>query len=105
MQRLRKSMKSFGKAALAALLSGLILLLTVAAPCASLHQRLHNDGCGASDACVLCMMMQGHLDCAAPAPVQDSFVSLFIGLTPAITPAAILQVDLRLSPCRAPPCC
>jgi hypothetical protein len=105
MQRFRESIKGFARPALAALLIAALSLLTVAAPCACLHQRLHNDGCGASGGCVLCMMIQGHLDCPLPPPIQDSFVSVLIGLTPALNSAGILQVDLRLAPTRAPPCC
>ena len=105
MQWFLRSLKRSGKAALAALLAGVISLLTMAAPCDSLHQRLHSDGCAAGHACVLCMMIQGQMDCAAPAPVQDSFVSVIIGLAPAMDSAEMLRVDLRLSPSRAPPCC
>jgi hypothetical protein len=95
--------KRSGKAALAALLIGVISLSTGAAPCASLHHLLHEDGCGSCHACVLCMMIQGQMDCAAPAPILDSFVSMLVGLTPAIYSAGIPQIDLRLSPSRAPP--
>jgi hypothetical protein len=102
-RQLLKSRKVSGKAAWAALLIGAILFLTAAAPCASLHHRLHEDVRGAGHACFLCMMMQGQMDCAAPAPVQDSFVSVLIGLTPAVNSARIVQADLRLSPSRAPP--
>jgi hypothetical protein len=98
-------MKRSGKAALTALLMGMISLSTAAAPCASLHHRLHEEGCVAGHACVLCMMVQGQMDCAAPAPVQDSFVSVLVGLTPAVNSEGTVQVDLRLSPSRAPPCC
>ena len=98
-------MKRSGKAALAALLIAMISLLTMAAPCASLHQRLHGDGCVAGHVCLLCMMIQGQMDCPAPAPVQDSFVSILIGISPAADSAGICRVDLRLSPSRAPPGC
>jgi hypothetical protein len=100
---LTNGVKHSGKAALAVLLIGVFSLLTVAAPCASLHHRLHEDGCDSGHACVLCMMIQGQMDCAAPAPVLDSFVSVLTGLTPAIFSAGIPQIDLRLSPSRAPP--
>lgn len=102
-QRFLKNKKGAGKAALAAVLTGAILLLTVAAPCASLHQRLHDDGCAAGLACALCMVVQGQMDCATPPPVLDYFVAAFICLTPLVDPAGIRQVDLRLSPSRAPP--
>jgi hypothetical protein len=97
-------MKGFRKAALAALLIGVTSLLPVAAPWASLHQRLHDDGCGGGGACALCMMIQGQMDFAAPAPIQDTFVSVFIGMTPVVNSAETPRVDLRLSPSRAPPC-
>jgi hypothetical protein len=96
-------MKCSGKAVLAALLIGVFSLFALAAPCASLHQQLHRDGCGTGDACFLCMMIQGQVDCHAPAPVQDSFVSVLIGLAPAKDSAGTVQPDLRLTPSRAPP--
>jgi hypothetical protein len=101
----QNGMKGFGKPALAAFLIAVISFLTVAAPCASLHQRLHHERCGDCATCVLCMMIQGHMDCPAHAPIQDSFVSILINQTPPLNSAEILQVDLRLASSRAPPHC
>jgi hypothetical protein len=96
-------MKRSGKAALAVVLTAGILLLTGASASASIHQRLHQDGCGMGDGCVLCMMIQGQVDFQTPAPIQDCFVSEFLGLTPTLVSGGIHQVDWRLSPSRAPP--
>jgi hypothetical protein len=102
-QHFLKRMRRAGKAALAALLIAIIAFLTAGATCASLHQRLHGDNCDAGHACVLCMMIHGQMDCAAPAPVRDCFVSVVTVLNSSAESAAMPRVDLRLAPSRAPP--
>jgi hypothetical protein len=92
------------------LLIAVMSFLTVVAQCPSLHEKMHchhdGDKDGACDTCVVCMMAQGHMDCPAPAPIQDSFVSILIpSPPPAINSTPILRADLRLAPGRAPPLC
>ncbi|HXR09014.1 MAG TPA: hypothetical protein VN765_16865 [Candidatus Acidoferrum sp.] len=103
MQRFRHCIKRLARPAFTAFLAAALLLLTAAAPSASLHQRLHNGSHATGDGCLLCMMAQGHLDFPSPAPILGIFTPVCIALTPATQTAAVLQVDLRLAPSRAPP--
>jgi hypothetical protein len=105
MHWLQKHFKGFGKPALAALLVVVMTFLTLAAPCTSLHQQLHHDGPSTCETCVLCAMMHGNVDCPIPAPIQSSFVSNLVSLTPAIKSVGMFQIDFQLAPSRAPPCC
>jgi len=99
----QKGIKRFSQPALAALLIAVMSFLTMAAPCASLHERMHHERGGDCSTCALCTMLQGHLDCPAPAPLQSAFVFILIGLTSAIYSPGIRKVDLRLARGRAPP--
>jgi hypothetical protein len=105
MQRFKNGIKRLGKPAVAALLIAVMSFLTIAAPCVPLHQQLHHAGHDACDNCVLCTMIQGHVDCPVPVPVLSEFVPAVLDLTPAADSTAVHQVDLRLSPGRAPPAC
>jgi hypothetical protein len=102
-QHFLKRMRRAGTAALAVVLIAMISLLTAGATSASLHQRLHGDDYDAGHACILCMMIHGHMDCAAPAAVRDGFVAIVTSFASPAASAATPRVDLRLSPSRAPP--
>ena len=99
----RNGLKSFGKPALAALLIAVMSFLTIAAPCAPLHQQLHHANHGDCDTCVLCTMMHGNVDCSAPALASKAFVFSFVSPAPTVHFVAPPEVDIRLGPSRAPP--
>ena len=56
--------KSHGKAALAALLVALVLLLDALAACPELHELIHHDAGKADHDCAVTMFAHGHVDAA-----------------------------------------
>jgi hypothetical protein len=92
----------FGKAALAASLVGLVLLLNAMAASSSLHKLIHHDADKADHECAITMFAHGQVDSAA-------------GDVPVSTPTFLIETSLpaelsvfsaaveNLPPGRAPP--
>jgi hypothetical protein len=70
-----------------------------------LHNRLHPEHGRSNQPCLLCLMVQGHMDCSAVPPIKDIFILRAYALAPVVELQEIGQIDLRLSPSRAPPFC
>jgi hypothetical protein len=88
--------------ALAAVLAGLWLALSLAAPCNAWHARAHSDGSANPSACALCLLLQSQVSAAethvaAAAPPQFSEALL------AASETRRIFVPFLLPPGRAPP--
>jgi hypothetical protein len=103
LQRNWKKLTGRGQQALATMLISLLLLLTASSAYASLHQRIHSENPDASHTCVICLLLQGHIDSADIVSAQCHFVLGQISSAPPVDTVAKSNIDLRLCPSRAPP--
>jgi hypothetical protein len=98
-----KKLTSFGKPALAALLTGLFLLLTTSSGSALIHKHLHAEGSGASHTCVICLLAQGQVDSSVAAPAPGPILIPLIDSVPVAYTVPKQDILLPLSASRAPP--
>jgi hypothetical protein len=100
--------RPFGKvfnAASALLLVMLILFVTAAGACPSLHKLIHADSHAADHNCAITLFAKGHVSSLPTAPVCASFIIRFLDDRPLENTVAHSVSDVRLSPGRAPPAC
>lgn len=74
MQRAARHFSLPGKAVIASLLAGLVLLLDAMAVCPALHELIHQDAQSAQHECAVTLFAHGQVDSAAvdvpvPAPI------------------------------------
>ena len=65
MQLVRRQFQRHGKAIIASLLAGLVLLLDAMAACPQLHELIHNDAGSAEHQCAVTLFAHGQVDSAA----------------------------------------
>ena len=65
MPHIRRQWVRFGKAALAALLVGVVLLLDAMAACPALHELIHKDAGHSDHQCAVTVFAQGKVDFTA----------------------------------------
>jgi len=91
------------KSALAGLLVGLILLLTLASTCHWLHNQLHASADHDQTPCAVCTIAKGQLDAPVVA-VSEVFASLSVAWTvPSFQTAPLCAIDVSVAPSRGPP--
>ncbi len=91
------------KAALAALLSFLLLLATTLSASQALHQSLHRDSAANGHVCLICSLVKGQVNMAAVACVLALAVFYYLGNLRLSSTAVVPGFDYRFSPSRAPP--
>jgi hypothetical protein len=103
LQENRKNLSGYGKSVLAALLTGLFLLLTASSGSALIHKHLHAESGDATHHCVVCLLAHGQFDSVDSAPPQAH--ATFTLNEPAVFARQIFKqnICLLLSASRAPP--
>lgn len=91
------------RAALAALLSFLIVASAVISVSHVLHQKLHAENAAPGHFCLLCSLSKGQITAAEAAPILATFVATVVFLVPVLRAACLTSVDQRLAPNRGPP--
>lgn len=86
----------------AALLAGLMLLLSLLTANDCLHRALYHSGKQANAPCFICLLHKGHVDSSTPAPVIVGPRAAYCWVMQA-GPVFTLDVTYLLAPSRAPP--
>jgi hypothetical protein len=94
--------KAHGRAAIASLLAGIVLLLDAMAASPALHEWFHSDASQPEHQCAVTLFAQGKVDCATVAVVIPAPL-FFIEAVPAIDFSVFCPVIEQLPAGRAPP--
>ena len=91
-----------GRAAIAALLVGMVLLLNAMAACHGLHKLIHRDADTAGHECAVTMFAHGQVDSAA-VDVSVTVPAVMIEAAPQFVFSVFTSATENLPPGRAPP--
>jgi hypothetical protein len=98
----RRHFKRHGKAFIAALLVGLVLLLDAMAACPALHELIHHDADEPGHHCAVTLFAHGHVD-SVTVDVLVSAPLVFAEAAPQIEFSVFSPVIENLPAGRAPP--
>jgi len=93
----------FAKAALASLLVGFVLLLSVVSVSPAIHHFIHADAGDPDHHCAVTEFIKGQVESAAVAPLIFGLITLFGGIVLLSETFLCPLADYRFSPSRAPP--
>jgi hypothetical protein len=94
---------SAAKAALAGLLSFLLVVSATLSVSHSFHQKVHTGNASAGHPCLICSLSKGQVSAADVAPVLAIFVFSLLFCIPLYRSARLAVTDRRLAPTRGPP--
>jgi hypothetical protein len=101
--RKRSGFNRIAGAALAALLTVLVLAEATLAVCPALHERLHPHGAAGHHSCLVCAFAKGQVGTGDAVPVVALLSLSFLYGVWRVPVAPLLSVSYCLSPSRAPP--
>jgi hypothetical protein len=99
---MKRHFKFRGKAVIASLLAGVVLLLDAMAACPSLHEWFHADAADAGHQCAVTMFAHGQVDTASTA-VPISIPLTFVAAVPLAVVSGFSPAIGGLPAGRAPP--
>jgi hypothetical protein len=91
-----------GRAVIASLLAGLVLLLGATAACPSLHELIHRDACSPEHHCAVTMFAHGQVD-SATVEVAPAAPAILAEAAPRISFSVFSPCIENLPAGRAPP--
>ena len=104
-QRVAKSprLSHAAKAAVAGLLTSLLLLTAALSASHALHRWLHGDGADNDHACLVCSFAKGQVSAADVAAFVAVLIFFTVCSLRSLSTTFLSNSDYRLSPSRAPP--